>query len=95
MEKQPCGGEAGPEMTHPAQSDFLHLMTGPFPPELGLAHLCNMAAAFGPRLENASASTHLEPSFSPESFPWAQSNTQDACVSDVHMYGFVLLFFFF
>lgn len=31
----------------------------------------------------------------PLSFSPVQSNTQDACVADVHMYGFVLLFFFF
>lgn len=27
-------------------------------------------------------------------FPPVQSNTQDACVADVHMYGFVPFFFF-
>lgn len=60
-----------------------------------LFHLCNISVAFDPSLENASSSTHLEPYFSPYLCPSLQSNTQDACVADVHMYGFVLFLFFF
>lgn len=65
-------------------------MTSPFP-VLSLVHLCNTSAAFGPSLENASSSTHLEPYFPPYLCPSLQSNTQDACVADVHMYGFVFV----
>lgn len=78
-EKQLGGGKAGPDSAS---------SSSPSPPELGGVHLCKTAAACGPSLENASSSTRLEPCFPP-----VPSSTQDACVADVHMYGFVPFLF--
>lgn len=68
------------DVLHPAFSNFLHLMTSPSPPELGLAYLCNTAAAFGPSLENASSSTHLEHYFPPYLSPSPQSDPHTRCL---------------
>lgn len=83
-EKQPGGGKAGAETS----IQDLQSSSSPSPPELGVVHLCNTAAASGPSLENASSSIRLEPCFPP-----VPSSTRDACVADVHMYGLFPFYF--
>lgn len=63
----------------------------PFPPEPGLAHLCN--AALGPSLEHASSSTHPKPHFPPYLSPSPRSPTHKMPVW--LMYICMVLFFFF
>lgn len=69
-------------------------MTSPFP-VLSLVYLCNISAAFGPSLENASSSTHLEPYFPPYLCPSLQSNPTHKMPVWLMYICMVLFFFFF